>query len=103
MFCVPDDAEKLSQAMTNAQQMAIIGGGYIGLEVAASARKRAGCDGDRNGPTTGACCQPGVSRYFHDLHKAHGANIMTNAAVDGITTTEDGLGSISPPHQVRRR
>ncbi len=90
---VPDDAEKLSQAMTNAQRMAIIGGGYIGLEVAASARKR-GLDVtviEMAPRILARVASPEASQYFHDLHKTHGTNIMTNAAVDGITTTEQGL------------
>ena len=97
---VPDDAEKLSQAMTNAQRMAIIGGGYIGLEVAASARKR-GLDVtviEMAPRILARVASPEASQYFHDLHQAHGTNIMTNAAVDGITSTEDGLEiSITTP------
>ena len=90
---VPEDAEKLSAAMTNAKRMAIIGGGYIGLEVAASARKR-GLDVtviEMAPRLLARVASPLASQYFHDLHESHGTTIMTNAGVDGIATTDDGL------------
>ena len=97
---VPDDAQGLSAAMTNAKSMAIIGGGYIGLEVAATARKR-GLDVtviEMAPRLLARVASPEASQYFHDLHDAHGTKIMTNAAVESMAMTADGVAiSIKTP------
>ena len=71
---VPQDAETLSAAMTGARHMAIIGGGYIGLEVAASARKR-GLEVtviEMAPRLLARVASPDASQYFQNLHSAHG-------------------------------
>jgi len=41
---------------------------------------------------------PEASQYFHDLHDAHGTKIMTNAAVESMAMTADGVAiSIKTP------
>ena len=98
---VPADAEGLSKGMTidghsdgaPTKNIAIIGGGYIGLEVAASARKRGlNVTVIEMAPRLLArVASPQASQYFHDLHIAHGTTIMTNAAVQDITASDEGL------------
>ncbi len=90
---VPADAERLSAAMTTAQSLVIIGGGYIGLEVAASAKKR-GLDVtvvEMAPRLLARVASPEASAYFHQLHKDHGTLIRTATGVDGITVTPDGV------------
>ena len=73
--------------------IAIIGGGYIGLEVAASAKKR-GLDVtviEMAPRILARVASPEASQYFHDLHISNGTKIMTNAGVKEIATSENGL------------
>ena len=90
---VPADAEGLSAAMTGARSMVIIGGGYIGLEVAASAKKR-GLEVtviEMAPRLLARVASPEASAYFHDLHERHGTNIRVGAGVTAIDTSGDAL------------
>ncbi len=90
---VPADAERLSAAMASAVSMVIIGGGYIGLEVAASAKKR-GLDVtvvEMAPRLLARVASPEASSYFQKLHEDHGTTIRTSCGVDGITITADGV------------
>ena len=91
---VPADAQRLSAAMENAASMAVIGGGYIGLEVAASARKR-GLDVtviEMAPRLLARVASPDVSHYFQELHHAHGTTIMTATALESIAPSAGGRG-----------
>lgn len=90
---VPSDAKTLSQAMTKGKNLVIIGGGYIGLEVAASAKKR----GLKVSVVEMAerllarVASPEVSEYFHNLHEEHGVSIYTNQGLKAIDTSGNTL------------
>ena len=64
-------------------RVVIIGGGYIGLETAATCRKM-GCEvtvlemADR---IMNRVVAPSVSQYFAEEHRAHGVNIMCDMRV----------------------
>jgi len=70
----------------------IIGGGYIGLETAATCRKM-GCEvtvlemADR---VMNRVVAPGVSQYFSQEHAAQGVNIVCNSRVAGL----EGRGAV---------
>jgi NADPH-dependent 2,4-dienoyl-CoA reductase/sulfur reductase-like enzyme len=90
---VPADAERLSNAMSSAGNMVIIGGGYIGLEVAASAKQR-GLEVtvvEMASRLLARVASPEVSQYFNDLHESHGTTIKTSCKVGAITPREDGI------------
>ena len=90
---VPADAENLSHAMADAQSMVIIGGGYIGLEVAASAKKR-GLDVtviEMAPRLLARVASPEASAYFHQLHTDHGTTIRTATGVESISSSENGI------------
>ena len=76
----PDDAAALRQAMQTAATAVVIGGGYIGLEAAASCRK-AGLNvhvveaADR---LLARVASPDMSAFFLDLHQRHGVMIHTS-------------------------
>ena len=93
---VPADAERLSHAMSSAQNIVIIGGGYIGLEVAASARKRGlGVTVVEMAPRLLArVASPEASSYFHQLHEDHGTVINTSCAVEGLTASSDTVSMV---------
>jgi 3-phenylpropionate/trans-cinnamate dioxygenase ferredoxin reductase subunit len=86
------DASLLKQALGPGSRLAIIGGGYIGLEVAASAR------------TLGAevvvveresrvlervACRP-LAEFFERYHRARGVEIITDAEVEALEPAASG-------------
>ncbi|NED60907.1 NAD(P)/FAD-dependent oxidoreductase, partial [Streptomyces sp. SID10244] len=78
-----DDAQRLSDAITDTTRVAIVGGGWIGLEVAASARER-GAEVTvaefAPQPLLGAL-GPEVAEVFADLHRDHGVDLRTGVEV----------------------
>lgn len=90
---VPTDAENLSAAMTEARSIAIVGGGYIGLEVAASARKR-GLDVtvvEMAPRLLARVASPEASQYFHALHEDNGTRIMVATSVMAVEAQDDHI------------
>ena len=77
----PDDAEALRAAMRTAKTVVVIGGGYIGLEAAASF-SRAGLkvhiieSADR---LLGRVASPNMSDFFMALHQRHGVLLHIGA------------------------
>ena len=89
------DADLLKRCLTAAGNVLIIGGGYVGLEVAASARsagaavtileREARC-------LARVACEP-LSRFFESQHRAQGVAIITGAQVMSFV----GTGPIDDP------
>jgi 3-phenylpropionate/trans-cinnamate dioxygenase ferredoxin reductase component len=80
------EAIEIKQRLQQAQQVAIVGGGFIGLELAASARTL-------GKPVTviealprlmARVVAPVVSEFFLSSHLAHGVEILLNAKVQEI-------------------
>ncbi|WP_421788899.1 NAD(P)/FAD-dependent oxidoreductase [Hyphobacterium sp.] len=72
-----DDSLALKRAMADANSVAVIGGGFIGLEVAASARKlgkQVTVIEALDRVMKRAVSEP-VSRFFEDLHRSEGAGL----------------------------
>jgi 3-phenylpropionate/trans-cinnamate dioxygenase ferredoxin reductase subunit len=96
------DATRLKAAIRPGARVVIVGGGYIGLETAATCRKL-GCEvtvlemGER---IMNRVVAPTVSEYFAAEHAAHGVRIICGARVaafegDGAVERvlcEDGVG-----------
>ncbi len=97
----PDDARGLREKLHLAQTVSIIGGGYIGLEVAASARSLG-----KNVSVIEAAdrllarvASTKASAYFDALHQSHAVAVHTNAQVSAIipsgqqmtVTTKDNM------------
>jgi 3-phenylpropionate/trans-cinnamate dioxygenase ferredoxin reductase component len=89
-----EDSDAIHDAFGDGRQLAIVGGGWIGLEVAAAARD-AGTDVTVI-EATGAPLLPvlgeDLARVFATLHTEHGVTLHTNASVTEIAT-EDGRAS----------
>ena len=95
-----EDSRRVAQGIAAARRVAVVGGGFIGLEIAAAARK-AGRDVvllealDRLLARTST---PVISKFFFELHKEHGVDIRLGAQVTGFSgdthvsgvTTADG-------------
>jgi 3-phenylpropionate/trans-cinnamate dioxygenase ferredoxin reductase subunit len=84
-----DDAQALDSALTEGSSLAVIGAGWIGLEVAASARGR-GVNvtvvESARLPLLGALGAE-VGEVFAGLHRDHGVNLLLGASVEEISTT----------------
>ena len=94
---VPRDAARLSGAFTGGRHVAIIGGGYIGLEVAASARKR-GLDVtvlEMAPRLLARVASPEASAFFDNLHRTNGVRIMTGTRLERIDRNKTGLTLIT--------
>src|SRR6185437_5102043 len=80
------DAEALKAALGPGKRLAVIGGGYVGLEAAASARKlgsevviierEARC-------LARVACEP-LSTFFQDYHRKHGVEFELAAGVEAF-------------------
>ncbi len=80
------DVDGIRGAMQSAKRICIVGGGYIGLEVAAVARK-AGLDVtvvEAMDRILQRVTTPEMSEFYHNLHTDRGVNIMVNTGVDGF-------------------
>lgn len=78
-----DDSDALKQALAGGHRLVVVGGGWIGLEVAAAARG-AGLDVvvlERGEVPLGGVLGPQVARVFADLHRDHGVDLRTTSGV----------------------
>ncbi|MNX95793.1 Rhodocoxin reductase [compost metagenome] len=84
-----DDAERLKSVLSPGQRLAVVGGGYVGLEAAASARAL-GAEAvviERMDRVLARVASETLSAFFTNLHRQHGVEILTGAEVAGF---EDG-------------
>lgn len=80
------DADRLKAALRPGARMAVIGGGYIGLEAAASARAL-GADVtivERESRVLARVACPMLSEFFQNFHRAQGVVIEVDAKVAGL-------------------
>ena len=90
------DAEAIAQLLKVSRRVAIVGGGVIGFEVAASARSL-GCEVTviEAAPQVMARMMPSeMAVYLVDYHKQRGVRVLTSArpsAVDGHGTTPSAV------------
>ena len=85
-----DDADALNTALTEGSSLAVVGGGWIGLEVAAGARER-GVNVTvveaAELPLLGALGRE-LAEVFAKLHREHGVDLRLGAKVEAITTAD---------------
>ncbi len=77
------DCEGLRPVLAGARRLVIVGAGYIGLEVAASARK-AGREVtvlEAQARVLQRVAGPEISAFFESLHRAHGVDLRLGAAL----------------------
>ncbi len=87
-----DDTLKIADEMAAVEKLVVIGGGFIGLEMAAVARKL--------GKTVtvvefaerlmARVVSPMLSDYYRDLHESHGCEIRLGAGAEEIVMDADG-------------
>lgn len=92
----PDDAIHLRRIMGTATSAIIIGGGYIGLEAAASLSK-AGKNvnvieaADR---LLARVASPQISAFFDALHRDHGVQLHTGTTLAAIDSVDDAFTGV---------
>lgn len=91
-----DDARALKASLPEAKTAVVIGGGYIGLEAAASLKKQ-GLDvhvieaADR---LLARVASVTISQTYQELHESHGVHIHTQVGVRDLTDSEGRIQSV---------
>jgi len=88
-----DDSTALREQLQPERRIGIIGGGWIGLEVAAAARE-AGAEVvvlEALAQPLLRVLGPEVAAVFADLHRKHGVDLRTDTQVESIATTDAGV------------
>jgi 3-phenylpropionate/trans-cinnamate dioxygenase ferredoxin reductase subunit len=81
-----DESLAIRAALGPGRRLAVVGGGWIGLEVAATARK-SGAEVTVLETVDRLCARavpPSVSEFLHGLHERHGVAIRTSCGVKAI-------------------
>jgi 3-phenylpropionate/trans-cinnamate dioxygenase ferredoxin reductase component len=86
-----EDSERIKASLLPGRRVTVIGGGWIGLEVAAAART-AGCD-----VTVVEALEmplvrvlgPEVAQVFAELHRSRGVDVRTNVSVSAVESNAD--------------
>ncbi|MDG1206443.1 MAG: FAD-dependent oxidoreductase [Pseudomonadales bacterium] len=84
------DVDAIRESMSTARNIVIVGGGYIGLEVA-SVAVTSGLNVtvmEMEDRILQRVTTPEMSAYYHNLHTSRGLNILTNSTVNGFTGTD---------------
>jgi 3-phenylpropionate/trans-cinnamate dioxygenase ferredoxin reductase subunit len=86
-----DDAALIERRFVPDARVVLVGGGFIGLEVAASARAR-GCEVTvlEGAPRLlGRCVPASIAARVHALHELHGVRIHVNTMPSSISRTDN--------------
>ncbi len=90
------DADRLQAALRPGARLAVIGGGYIGLEVAASARAL-GAEAvviERESRVLARVAGPVLSDFFQRQHAAHGVGLELGAAVEALEGADGAVTGV---------
>lgn len=85
------DAERLKAVLGPGKRLAVVGGGYVGLEAVASARAL-GAEAvviERASRVLARVASETLSTFFTAQHRAHGVEILTDAEV--VAVARDGV------------
>lgn len=90
------DADRLKAALGPGRRLAVVGGGYIGLEVAASARAL-GADVvviEREARLLARVASPPIAAFFEAYHRSRGVRFELGADVDGFELHGGGVSGV---------
>jgi 3-phenylpropionate/trans-cinnamate dioxygenase ferredoxin reductase subunit len=90
------DAEALKAGLKPGARLAIVGGGYVGLEVAASARAL-GCEVavlEREPRILARVASAPLSEFFTSHHRDHGVEIITGCSVTGFSGNDGRINAV---------
>jgi 3-phenylpropionate/trans-cinnamate dioxygenase ferredoxin reductase subunit len=86
------DAQALAPLLAPGRRVVVVGGGWIGLEVAATARRK-GADVAVVEAQRRLCERTvprEISEYLFALHRSHGTRVMLGASVEAFSTNDGG-------------
>ena len=87
-----EDCDRIRELMVSGR-LVVVGAGFIGAEVAASARAR-GVEVtvlERNGVPLNRALGEEIGQLYGAIHRDHGVDLRTGAMVEGIEETADGV------------
>jgi 3-phenylpropionate/trans-cinnamate dioxygenase ferredoxin reductase subunit len=87
-----EDCDRIRELMVSGR-LVVVGAGFIGAEVAASARAR-GVEVtvlERNGVPLNRALGEEIGQLYGAIHRDHGVHLRTGAMVEGIEETADGV------------
>ena len=92
-----EDAKAIAAALEQAQNVVIVGGGFIGLEVAAAARKKGSTvtvieAADR---LMSRVVAPLISEFYLKLHQRYGVRVLLNCTVTELITTQGHISAVN--------
>ncbi|WP_166788322.1 FAD-dependent oxidoreductase [Cryobacterium sp. MDB2-33-2] len=87
-----DDARAIDRAMTNARRIAVVGGGFLGCEIASTARERgiAVTLIDRSPTVLHRSLGAPIGAAIGEIHRAAGVRLHLGVGVSGWTETRRG-------------
>ena len=85
------DADTMREAFAPGQRLLVVGGGYVGLELAAVAAKRglAVTLVEQASRILGRVACTETADYFRDLHHTHGVEILENVSISALEGPAD--------------
>ena len=88
-------AAQMARCIEQSLPLVVIGGGFIGLEVAATARKKglAVTVLEAAPRLLGRVLAPMLSDWYAELHRGHGVQVVLGAQIAAIETGADGLAT----------
>lgn len=92
-----DDALALAPMLRPGRNVVVVGGGWIGLEVAATARKM-GADVVVVEAQSRLCERTvprEISEHLFALHRSHGTRVMLSASITSLASSGDGRSVVS--------
>ena len=90
------DADRLASALSEPRRLVVVGGGFIGLEVAASARALGHTVTvvELTDRLMGRAVTPAVSDFYRDWHEGHGTRVVLGARVDGLAGVDGAVSTV---------
>lgn len=91
-----DDVDALQIALPAVARVAVIGGGYIGLEAAAVLRKlgKEVVLLEMQDRVLARVAGPEISDYYEQVHRAHGVDLRTSTAMACIKVTDGAVAGV---------
>lgn len=92
-----EDSLALRERLVPGARVALIGAGFIGLEIAATARKRGAAVTvlELAPQVLARVAPPEIAAYVTDLHRRHGVEVLTGMVVTGIEDSGDALAILT--------
>jgi 3-phenylpropionate/trans-cinnamate dioxygenase ferredoxin reductase subunit len=90
------DVDAIRARLAKAERVVVIGGGYIGLEVAAVAKSRGHrvtvLEGQQR--VMARVVSPDVSSFFESLHRDRGVDLRTGISIAAVSSTDRAAGVV---------